>query len=224
MRLNSPVTYRMVEYLLSHPHTSQVEIARNTGASRNLVNHVVKELEAPGIVAQKSRMRLELADSIRLLEILSIQRPLSKLEVTEVRTEESEPSEVERVIREVSVHDGIDYALTTFSALTKYIEYYLSYSTVHVYCNESSQLMSRLVPGKGDVKVVVLRPDSELILKHARSKRGATLVAPIQAVVDTFCLGGAGRDGAIKLYNQELTKEQKLEKITPGQSFAQRTA
>ena len=31
------------------------------------------------------------------------------------------------------------------------------------------------------------------------------LVEPIQVVIDLFCLGGAGRDGAVKLY-ENLTQ------------------
>ena len=46
----------------------------------------------------------------------------------------------------------------------------------------------------------ILRPDSELILKNARRSGGFTLAEPVQVVIDLFCLGGSGRDGAIKLY------------------------
>jgi len=39
IRLTSPQTYRVVAYLLAHPKTSQVEIYRKMGVSRNLVNY-----------------------------------------------------------------------------------------------------------------------------------------------------------------------------------------
>jgi biotin operon repressor len=201
VRLTSPQTYKIVAYLLAHPKTSQIEISRRAGVSRNLVNHVISELEAPGVTTQKAKGHLELTDSLRLLEVLSTERPLSRLVESEVRTEESEVSKVERMVRNASAHAG-GYALTAFSALAKYVEYYITYPTVHVYSQKPLELSGRIPKGRGDVTVQVLRPDSELIQKNARRTRQFTLVEPVQVVIDLFCLGGPGRDGATKLYEQ----------------------
>jgi len=221
LKLDSPVTYRVVSYLLSHPHASQVEVAERVNASRNLVNYVVAQLQASGLAAQKGRMKLELVDHLRLLEALSIQRPLSKLVVAEVRTEESSPDRVEQKIRNASAHSGFRYALTTFSALSKYTEYYLSYPVVHLYCDRPTDLLGHLPAGRGDIEVVVLRPDFESIFAHAEHIKDLTVVEPIQVVIDIFGLGGGGRDGAIRLYDQEIDKG-KFEKNTTGKSFIQR--
>lgn len=208
MKLDSPVTYRIISYLLSHPNASQVEVAAQAGASRNLVNYVVANLRASGLAAQKGRMQLELVDHLRLLEALSIQRPLSKLMVAEVRTEESSPVKVEQQVRNASAHSGFRYALTAFSALSKYTEYYLNYPVVHIYCDKPTALLGRLLAGRGDVTVTVLRPDFELILARAKHVKELTVVEPIQAVIDIFGLGGGGRDGAIRLYDQEVVHKK----------------
>jgi len=203
VKLAAPQTFKVVNYLLTNPHTSQVEISNNVGVSRDLVNHVVKELEAPGIVLQEARGHLELKDPFRLLEALSIQRPMSKLVAGEIRTEESDISKVERMIRNTVVHSSggsYEYALTCFSALSKYMEYYITYPAVHVYSSRPDEIQKSLVVGRGDVVVQILKPDSELILRNARHIRDLRLVEPIQVVIDLFCLGGAGRDGAVKLY------------------------
>jgi biotin operon repressor len=205
VRLTSPQTYKIVAYLLAHPKTSQIEISRRAGVSRNLVNHVISELEAPGVTTQKAKGHLELTDSLRLLEVLSTERPLSRLVESEVRTEESEVSKVERIVRKAAAHEGT-YALTAFSALAKYLEYYITYPTVHVYSQKPLELSGRIPKGRGDVTVRVLRPDSELIQKNARQIRQFTLVEPVQVVIDLFCLGGPGRDGAIRLY-EEIKEE-----------------
>jgi Mn-dependent DtxR family transcriptional regulator len=205
VRLTSPQTYKVVAYLLAHPKTSQIEISRRAGVSKNLVNHVINELEAPGVATQRAKGHLELTDSLRLLEVLSTERPLSRLVESEVRTEESEVSKVERMVRNASAHAG-EYALTAFSALAKYVEYYITYPTVHVYSQKPLELSGRIPKGRGDVTVQVLRPDSELIQKNARRTRQFTLVEPVQVVIDLFCLGGSGRDGAIKLY-EEIKEE-----------------
>ena len=205
VRLTSPQTYKVVAYLLAHPKTSQIEISRKTGVSRNLVNHVISDFEAPGIATQRAKGRLELIDSLRLLEVLSTERPLSRLVESEVRTEESEISKVERIVRNKAADTG-GYALTAFSALGKYVEYYITYPTVHVYSQKPRELVDRIPRGRGDVTVQVLSPDSDLILKNSRRIKEFALVEPVQVVIDLFCLGGAGRDGAMKLY-EEIKKE-----------------
>ena len=199
IRLTAPQTYMVIIYLLAHRRSSQIEISRKVGASRNLVNHVVKELEAPGIVAQRAKGHLELKDPLRLLEVLSTERPLSRLVVKEVRTEESEVSKVEKMVRNAAVHRGT-YALTAFSALAKYIEYYITYPMIHVYSDEPLELLDHIPVGRGDVTVQILRPDSEAILRNARHVKEFNVVEPVQAVIDLFCGGSAGRDGAMKLY------------------------
>ncbi|MHB8568303.1 MAG: winged helix-turn-helix domain-containing protein [Nitrososphaerales archaeon] len=232
VKLTAPQTFKVVNYLLAHPNTSQVEISTSVEVSRDLVNHVVQELEAPGIVLQESRGHLKLKDPLRLLEALSIERPLSKLVIGEVRTEESDVSKVERMIRNAAVHSirgGYQYAFTCFSAISKYVEYYITYPSVHVYSNRPDEIQKSIVGGRGDVTVQILKPDFELILRNARLIRDLKLVEPVQVVLDLFCLGGAGRDGAVKLY-ESMTQvggtRNKSEKasIAPSKRVVRRTA
>lgn len=203
IRLSSAQTFKVVTYIMSHPRTSQAEVAKETGASRNLVNHVVSKLVAPGILAQRGKLDLRLEDPLRLLETMSVQRPLSDLIVKEIRTEESAVSRVEKLVREAAGVKG--YALTCFSALSKRTNYYITYPTVHVYSKKPAELSNGLVPGKGDVTVQILKPDSETIFASAGRSRGFIVVEPVQVVIDLFCLGGPGRDGAMRLY-KEITK------------------
>ena len=208
VKLTAPQTFKVVKYLLAHPDTSQVEISTKVEVSRDLVNYIVRDLEAPGLALQESRGHLRLKDPLRLLEALSIERPLKKLLIEEIRTEQSEVTKVERMIRNAAVHSvrgGYQYAFTCFSALSKYIEYYITYPSVHVYSNKPDEMEKSIVRGRGDVTVQILRPDSETILQNIRMTRDLLLVEPIQVVIDLFCLGGAGRDGAVKLY-ESLTK------------------
>lgn len=208
VKLTAKQTFKIIYYLLAHPTTSQIEISRNVGTSKDLVNHVIQSLEGPGIVSQEAREHLELKEPLRLLEALSIERPLSKLVTNEIRTEQAEVSKVERIVRNWAVHSprGGRYALTCFSALSKYMEYYISYPSVHVYSSNPEELSKGLVRGRGDVVAHVLRPDSDLIFRNTRLVKDLAIVEPIQVVVDLFCLGGAGRDGAMKLY-QSLTEQ-----------------
>lgn len=214
VKLTAEQTFKIINYLLAHPTTSQIEISRNVGTSKDLVNHVVQNLEGPGIVSQAARQHLELKEPLRLLEAISIERPLSKLVTNEIRTEQTEVSKVERMVRNCSAHSPISgrYAFTCFSALSKYMEYYISYPSVHVYSSNPEQLSKGLVRGRGDIVVHVLRPDSDLIFRNTRLMKDLTIVEPIQVVVDLFCLGGAGRDGAMKLYQGLIEGNAKKQK------------
>ena len=222
VKLTSPQTFKIVTYILSHPQTSQVEISRIVGVSTNLVNYVVSALETPGLLAQRMKEHLELLDPLRLLEAISLERPLSKLVESEVRTEESEPSKVERMVRNAAVHGKGKYALTAFSALTKYTEYYITYPSVHVYSDKPLELAKRITKGRGDVAVQILRPDSELILKEVELRGELEVVQPIQVVIDLFCLGGPGRDGAVKLYQQMMQANELDLQGSRGASSANR--
>jgi biotin operon repressor len=230
VRLTATQTFKVISYLLNNPETSQVEISRNVEVSRDLVSHVVKELEAPGIVLQEAREHLELKDPLRLLEALSVQRPLSKLVSEEIRTEESNVIKVEKMIRNAAIHSAHSsrYAFTCFSALSKYIEYYITYPTVHVYSDRPGELRKALIEGRGDVVVQILKPDSELILRNARRVRDLVVVEPIEVVIDLFCLGGAGRDGAMKLYErlkQQVGSSKKSKvQISSSKKLVRRTA
>lgn len=202
VKLTATQTYKVVNYLLANPHTSQVEISKSLKVSRDLVSYVVESLKAPGIVSQEAREHLELKEPLRLLEALSIERPLSKLVIDEIRVEQSEVSDVERMVRNCAAHPprAGRYTFTCFSALSKYIEYYIAYPEVHVYSSNPEELSKSITRGRGDVVVKLVRPDSDLIFRNTRWIKDLTVVEPVQAVIDLFCLGGAGRDGAMKLY------------------------
>jgi len=98
------------------------------------------------------------------------------------------------------------YALTAFSALARYTQYYITYPTIHVYADQPQHFAKGIRPGRGDVTVNVLRTDSEAILRNAKEFDRIRVVEPIQVVIDLFCLGGPGRDGAIRLYQQITEK------------------
>lgn len=208
IRATSRQTYKIVTYLLSHPNTSQIKVSESVGVSRNLVNHVVNELETPGVVSQKSRGHLELVDPLRLLEVLSMERPISTLVESEIRTEESEPSKVEKMVRNAEVHRVGTYALTAFSALSKYLEYYIAYPSVHLYSSKPRELAEAIPKGRGDVTLQILRPDSEIIMEKVTRRGEFVVVEPVQVVIDLFGLGGPGRDGAMKLYEQMKQKDE----------------
>jgi biotin operon repressor len=178
VKLTATQTYKVVSHLLANPHTSQAKISREMGVSRDLVSYVVQGLEGPGIVSQEAREHLELKEPLRLLEALSVERPLSKLVIEEIRTEHFEISRVERIVRNSFVHSSRAgrYALTCFSALSKYLEYYISYPGVHVYSSNPEQLSKGLVRGRGDVVVHVLRPDSDLIFRNTRLTKDLAIV------------------------------------------------
>ena len=141
-----------------------------------------------------------------MLEALSVERPLSKLLLVRIRTEESDAHAVELAISKL--RSAGNYALTAFSALARYTQYYIAYPTIHLYADRPQDVASGIRPGRGDVAVNILRPDSETELGNARELEGVHVVEPIQTVIDLFCLGGPGRDGALKLYHQ-ITEEAK---------------
>jgi len=81
----------------------------------------------------KARWHLTLEDPVRLLEALSVERPLSKLLVARILTEESDAHVVELAISKL--RSAGNYALTTFSAFARYTQYYIAYPMIHVHAD-----------------------------------------------------------------------------------------
>lgn len=200
VKLTSPQSYRIVMFVLKNPVTSQANIARSTRVSATHVNYIVTYLKDLGLVSQHGMENLKLRDPYRLLDALSFERPLKKLMVGEVRAEVPELSNVERLVKNAEVHRGHQYAFTGYSAIAKYIEYYITYSIVHVYSVAPEELLDNFRFQGSGPSIRVLKADSPLILENAQIRQDISVVEPMQTVVDLFALGGQGRDGAIKLY------------------------
>ncbi len=200
VKLTADQSYQIILFLLATISSSQTEISRFTGASKSQVNRLVNNLIDAGVLRYVKNHLLEVSDPIRLLDKIAFERPLSKLVRKEIQLEYSEVDRVEDAIRQTCAHSKIKYALTCFSALNKYYQYHITYPTVHVYTNEQTELENKLPLGRGAVLVQMLVPDHEVIMQTARVKGGFILVDPVQVIIDLFCVGSIGRDGAIKLW------------------------
>jgi len=202
VKLSAPTSFAITKAILQNPVTSQLDIARKTNVSTSMVSYLVRDLVAKGIISQFGKEKLRLEEPLTLLEALAFQRPLYKLIEEEFRTEESNIGLVEKQIEITSKNLEARYALTCFSALTKYIQYYITYPTVHLYSDKPKDLKQNIIEGRGAVNVQVLKPDSRTIFQDASTKNNVWIVDPIQTVIDLFSLGGVGRDGAMKLYKE----------------------
>lgn len=153
--------------------------------------------------------RIELQDPYALLDLLSWQRPLQRLLKATVRLELTDIASAEKILREVCSKTQLDYALTAFSGLNRYLVYYITFPTVHTYTNNPEQLRQLLPKGRGPVTVEVLRMDYPDILNSAKNINNFNVADSMQVVIDLFCLGSAGRDAATKLYEMMRNEQQK---------------
>jgi len=200
VKLTAEQSYQIILFLLATIRSNQTEISRFTGASKSQVNRLVTNLLDAGVLKHTEDRLFEVSDPIRLLDKIAFERPLSKLVRKEIQLEHSEVHKVEAAISSACKHSKIKYALTCFSALNKYYRYHMAYPTVHVYTDERAELEKKLPLGKGAVLVQILVPDHEIIMQTVRVKDGFVLVDPVQVIIDLFCLGSIGRDGAMKLW------------------------
>jgi len=115
----------------------------------------------------------------------------------------------EKILREVCSKTQLDYALTAFSGLNRYLAYYITFPTVHTYTNNTEQLSQLLPKGRGPITVEVLRTDYPDILNSAKNINNFNVADSMQVVIDLFCLGSAGRDAATKLYEMMRNEQQK---------------
>lgn len=201
MNLAAKQSFKVVTYLLTHEESTQLGISEETGVSLYQVHDVVKYLTDVAILQEGSRRgaRVVLSDPIRLLDAISLDRPLSRLVVDTVRLELTDVAEAEKLIANISKKQNLRYAFTCFSGLNKYIEYYIAYPAVHVYSANAEKIVKTLPLGRGTATVNILQADQSQF-EQVKTVRGSNIVIPLQVVIDLFCLGAEGRDGAIKLY------------------------
>ncbi|HDQ06495.1 MAG TPA: hypothetical protein ENN36_07225 [Candidatus Bathyarchaeota archaeon] len=196
MKLTSPKAYEVVKYLLEHKETSQWEISRETGVAYGWTNEVVNFLYDRGIVSKGWR-RCELEETLQLLEVIALERPLNMLVRSSFNLEVLSVVEGEELLRRVCREQGVSYGLTVFSGLRRYYEYYITFPEVHAYVSDK-EVASKIGQGRGPITLSLLSPDQASILEETEEHEGFSVCSPVQVVVDLFC-SGAGRDAAIKL-------------------------
>ncbi len=206
VKLSSPQAFRIAKYLLENPVTYQRQIHRDLGTSIGWINKVVNSLCEAGIARKGKWRRIELEDPYALLDLLSWQRPLQRLLQATIRLEHTEITAAEKNLRDICLKSQLNYALTAFSGLSRYLAYYITFPTIHTYTTNPKQLKQQLPKGRGPITIKILKPDYPDILKNTKTIKNFHVADPTQVVIDLFCLGAAGRDAATKLY--EMTRNE----------------
>ena len=196
MRLTSPQAYKVVKCLLRYRRTNQMAISRETGVAYGWTNDVINFLYERGIVA-KSWRQCELRNPLQLLEIIALERPLSKLVESSFRLEALSVAEGEEILRRACEEQDVRYSLTVFSGLKRYYEYYITFPEIHAYVS-NGKMKNHIPSGLGPITLSLLHPDQQDILKETREMEGFSVSSPVQVVIDLFC-SSVGRDAAIKL-------------------------
>ena len=194
--MTSPKAYRVVEYLLRHKKTNQLEISRETGVAYGWTNNVVNFLYDRGIVSKGWR-RCELKNPLQLLEVIALERPLNKLVKSSFRLEVLSVAEGEELLRRACEEHEVKYGLTVFSGLKRFYEYYITFPEIHTYVSDEN-MKNHIPHGRGPITLSLLYPDQQGILEETRKIEGFSVCSPVQVVIDLFC-SGVGRDAAVKL-------------------------
>ncbi len=186
----------MVCYLLEHPRTNILEISKATNVSYGWSNEVINFLKDAGIVSVGWR-RCAVVDAIRLLEILAFQRPFDKLVARSFNLEALSIAEGEKLLRESCQRKRFRYGLTVFSGLSRFMEYYITYPTIHAYV-EDLRNSEQIPKGNGPISINLLSADHQNILESSVQVKGFSVCSRAQVIIDLFS-SGLGRDAAIKL-------------------------
>lgn len=205
MKLTSPKAYKVIKYLLGHGRTNQLAISSETGVAYGWTNEVINFLYDRGVVSKGWR-RCELVDAAQLVEIIALERPLNSLVRASFRLEALSVEEGEKLLKHVCEEQGVKFALSVFSGLRRFYEYYITFPEIHAYV--SNEDVETVIPhGRGPIMLNLLYPDHPSILKDVKEIGGFWICSPVQVVIDLFC-SGSGRDAAIKFL--ELLHDGKL--------------
>jgi hypothetical protein len=205
MKLTSPKAYEVIKYLLRHKRANQLAISRETEVAYGWTNEIINFLYERGVISKAWR-QCELADASQLLEIIALERPLTRLVKVSFRLEALSVREGEELLRRICEEHKVRYGLTVFSGLKMFYEYYITFPEIHTYVSDLD-VKANIPRGRGPITLNLLHPDHLSILKETRQIEGFSVCSPIQVVIDLFC-SGFGRDAAVKLL--ELIHSGKL--------------
>jgi len=205
MKLTSPKAYKVIKYLFGHKKTNILDISCETRVAYGWTNDVVNFLYDRGIVSKGWR-RCELKDPLQLLEVIALERPISKLVENSFQLEVSSIVEGEELLKRVCKERKVKYGLTVFSGLKRFYEYYIAFPEIHAYVSDQ-QIKKYLPHGLGPITLSLLSPDQQDILNETKIIDEFSVCSPIQVVIDLFC-SGIGRDGAMKFL--EIIRNGKL--------------
>ena len=157
---------------------------------------MVNYLKHVGIVSVDWH-KCELIDTIRLLEIMAFQRPFDKLIKHSFSLEVLSLTDGENLLKEFCQNNHLKYGLTMFSGLRRYMEYYITYPTIHAYV-EDIRVSDKIPKGNGPISINLLSTDHQDILDSPVEMDGFSICSKAQVIIDLFS-SGLGRDAAIKL-------------------------
>lgn len=208
--LVSPKAFRIVRYLLTHAKTSQKEIAKETQVSLGMVNKVISKLRERDIVAYKKR-ELRLLEPWKLLNEVSWERPLGKLKIQDFYIPQlRDVRETENYLDNICSQNNTRYALTLFSGVNRYVAYSMRYDAIYSYVEPTKRLLEFLATSQGrfrkGMRLELFRVDSPDILHEATTIDGLVVCSPTQVLIDLSSYGHAGRDIAVKLYQEIVAR------------------
>ena len=195
MKLTSRKSFKVVKYLLQHPEISQLDLSERTQVALGWVNNIVNFLYDLNIVSKESR-RCVLRDPVRLLDKISLERPLNRLVATSFRLATTSIEEGEEILNNACMDNDINYAFTVFSGMRRFYEYHITYPSIHAYVS-GINIEEAIEHGEGPITLILLTPDHSNILTEALEVEGSSVCTKPQIAVDLFS-SGVGRDAAIK--------------------------
>ncbi|MBD3170973.1 hypothetical protein GF326_00735 [Candidatus Bathyarchaeota archaeon] len=205
LNLKAKKSYQVAKYLLLHQVTSQTEVSQSTNVAIGYVNEVLHYLSDLDIVKiEYGKTRLQ--NYAKLLEKISMDRPMKKLVQKTIKLPTSTIKETENTLHHYCIRNQIQYAFTGYSALRHLYEYHINYPTVQIYTNNLTTLLN-IEQGEGVVPIVILKPDRLDIMKNKTIIHDIHICDKIQVIIDLYS-SGVGRDAAIKYYRATIWKQE----------------
>ncbi|MCW4051079.1 MAG: hypothetical protein NWE89_15250 [Candidatus Bathyarchaeota archaeon] len=197
MNFKSLKSYRIAKYLLNNRISSQTKISNETEIAIGYVNEVLHDLADLDIV-KIGYGKTTLIDYAKFLDKISMDRSFKKNIKKTFRLPTLSIVETENMLKRYCNINKIDYAFSGFSALRHFYVYHISYPLVHIYIQNTDDLIG-LEQGEGAIPVVVLKPDRPDIFLNSFLINDVSICEKMQVIIDLYS-SGLGRDAAIKYY------------------------
>ena len=202
VKLTSPMSWRVVSYLLRIKEASIRHLSIESGVSYGWTHATVQTLISKGIVSNAGGY-VKINDIDKLLNGIAWERPFEKLLAQEIKIAANSATALAKEISLVCDEQQIPCSFTSFTAGELYTGYSARYDSVYLYLEKKN--MAELagmfdMQTKGGLAVRIYTPDRNVFKDRRMSSiENVWLVSPAQALLDCAGLGYAGRDLTLEL-------------------------
>ena len=199
-RITTEKAWKVVAALLSMQLTSIRRISKMTGVSYGWAHGITNRLISKGI-AEKFNGQVRITNHGKLLNAVSLERPMAGMNKGEIRTGYSSSHDAAAGLTGLLERSGIQFAFTGFTAASIYMGSAVRHDGVYLYLKDMRDypmLKSNEAHNLRGIRVHIYKPDRD-VTTGSRKVQDVRVVSKQQALLDMAGFGRSNGELALEM-------------------------